>query len=178
MKVEVEAKIKIDSAEAILCRLVEMHAVFQTTVWEEDIYFDSSEGLLMHQDCGLRLRKRIIKGKGEQFILTFKGPRQPSAFKSRSETETVVANYEGMMHILEQMGYQKCLRVEKKRKIWHMGTCEVCLDEVATLGQFVEIEGPDQAAVAAVVLQLGLDPKNHISEGYARLTAMKLAEGK
>ena len=176
MKLEIEAKIKVDDHESVVRRLAENHAAAVTVVWDEDAYFGDEKGLLMGSDCGLRLRKRIIKGKGEQFILTFKGPRQQSAFKSRSETETGVANYEAMQHILEQLGYQKRLRVEKKRHIWRLDNCEICLDDVVSLGQFVEIEGPDEAAVAAVVEKLGLSRQRHLSEGYAQMMAQKLSK--
>jgi adenylate cyclase class 2 len=174
MKLEIEAKIRVGDYDLVMRRLAELQAVAQTIVWEEDVYFGDDAGVLSRSDSGLRLRKRIIKGKGEQFILTFKGPRQQSAFKSRSETETGVANYEAMHHILEQLGYQKRLRVEKKRHIWRLDECEICLDDVASLGKFVEIEGPTETAVASVVQKLGLDQSELITEGYAQMIAKSL----
>jgi adenylate cyclase class 2 len=173
-KYEIEAKIKVDCLEPVARRLAELHADALPMVWEEDIYFDNAEGTLIRGDCGLRLRKRITKGKGEQFILTFKGARQASAFKSRLETETIVADYEAMRNILEQLGCREHLRVEKDRHRWQLDNCEICLDDVPPLGQFVEIEGPNEAAVAEVLQKLGLNPKDHISEGYARMMARKL----
>ncbi len=178
MKLEIEAKIKVDNLDLIVHRLVQAGATPVSTVWEEDIYFDTASSTLLNNDCGLRLRKRITKGKGEQFILAFKGPRQDSAFKSRSEIETTLSSHQAMVLILEQLGCHRSLRVEKKRRIWQLDTCEICLDDVQELGQFVEIEGPSETAVAAVLEKLGLDPKAHISEGYARLIAKALSDGK
>jgi adenylate cyclase class 2 len=178
MKYEIEAKVKVEHLEPVAQRLLEHHAAAMAIVWEEDIYFDDAAGTLVSGDCALRLRKRIIKGKGEQFILTFKGPRQQSAFKSRLETETAIADYEAMRSILKQSGYKEHLRVEKKRTIWRLDNCEVCLDNVPPLGQFVEIEGSNEDAVAEVLKKLELDPKDHIPEGYARLMAQKLSTEK
>jgi len=174
MKYEIEAKIKVDRLEPVARRLADLHATALPMVWEEDIYFDNAEGTLISGDCGLRLRKRITRGKGEQFILTFKGPRQQSAFKSRAETETVVADYEAMRSILGHLGYKEHLRVEKDRHLWQLNHCEICLDDVPLLGQFVEIEGRDEASIAEVLNKLGLNPKDHLSEGYARMMARKL----
>lgn len=178
MKLEIEAKIKVDSFEPLTKRLAEIGAAPVVTVWEEDIYFDTASGTLLKNDCGLRLRKRITKGKGEQFILAYKGPRQSSTFKSRSEIETTLSNHQAMQTILEQLGCHKCLRIEKKRRIWQLGDCEICLDDVLQLGQFVEIEGPSEAAVATVIEKLGLNRKDHISEGYAQLMTRALSDGK
>lgn len=178
MRLEIEAKIKVDNFDPITQRLSQIGAAAVTIVWEEDLYFDADDRSLAKKDCGLRLRKRIIKAKGEQFILAFKGPRQNSAFKSRPEIETVVANHEAMLDILDQLGYHKCLRVEKKRMIWRVEPCEVCLDEVAMLGRFVEIEGPDEATVAMVLDKLGLAQEKHIHEGYVQMIAKQLSGGK
>jgi adenylate cyclase class 2 len=174
MKNEIESKIKVSRLEPVARKLAELHADAQPMVWEEDIYFDNAEGTLISDDCGLRLRKRITKGKGEQFILTFKGPQQKSAFKSRLEIEVVVADFEAMRNILEQLGYKEHLRVEKDRHPWRLDHCEVCLDDVPPLGQFVEIEGPNENTIAEVLKKLDLNPKDHIPESYARMMTRKL----
>ena len=60
--------------------------------------------------------------------------------------------------------------VEKKRRVWQLGGCEVALDRLPLLGDFVEIEGPDDEKIADVQERLGLAYLPHILESYACLT--------
>jgi hypothetical protein len=50
------------------------------------------------------------------------------------------------------------------------------LDELPLLGCFVEIEGPDDKAIAAVQTDLGLADSAHIVESYAALIQARLSE--
>jgi adenylate cyclase class IV len=63
---------------------------------------------------------------------------------------------------------------EKKRRIWRLGQCEVALDELPLLGNFLEIEGPDDKKIANVQKKLELTNLPHISESYATLMEEKL----
>jgi len=51
--------------------------------------------------------------------------------------------------------------------------CEVALDQLPLIGDFVEIEGPDEAKIATVQKSLGLTDLPHITESYASLVAKK-----
>ncbi len=44
------------------------------------------------------------------------------------------------------------------------------------LGSFVEVEGPDESDIDAVLEKLGLAGSSHISEGYSRLMRDKIFE--
>jgi len=44
------------------------------------------------------------------------------------------------------------------------------------IGDFVEIEGPDEAKIATVQKSLGLTDLSHIAKSYAALMAQKLKE--
>jgi adenylate cyclase class IV len=47
------------------------------------------------------------------------------------------------------------------------------LDQLPLLGDFVEIEGPDEEKIATAQEKLGLSDLSHIAEGYASLVAKK-----
>jgi predicted adenylyl cyclase CyaB len=76
-----------------------------------------------------------------------------------------------MKNILLGLGYKAHLTVDKIRQIWQLGKCEVCLDKVRHLGTFIEVEGPHEKAIENVLNKLGLDKNNHLSKGYAKMTA-------
>ena len=66
--------------------------------------------------------------------------------------------------------------VDKKRRVWQLGDCEVALDELPLLGDFVEIEGPDEETIATVQKSLGLTDLPHITESYASLIVRELRQ--
>jgi adenylate cyclase class IV len=75
---------------------------------------------------------------------------------------------------LAAIGYKKTLLFQKKRRVWWLDRCEVALDRLPLLGSFVEIEGPNEKAIAGVQKKLGLADLPHIPESYASLMERKL----
>jgi adenylate cyclase class 2 len=172
---EIEAKVRVKNLDAISKKLRLLGAAFLHTVREEDIYLDSPDGTLLKSNCGIRLRKRQFQKSKlkSQIFLTYKGPNGKSAFKSRREIQVQVDDFDAIKNILLALGFIKNLSVNKVRHIWKLGKCEICLDKVRYLGTFVEVEGPNENAIAAILDKLGLDKTKHIPSGYARMTAEK-----
>ena len=131
--------------------------------------------LLHKNDCGLRVRRQSIDGK-ESACLTFKGAREKTKYKSRTEHETGISNPNAAENILEGLGYHKRLVVEKKRSVWRLESCEICLDELPDLGCFVEVEGADEEVISSVLAKLNLQDQPHISDGYASMAVQKLKQ--
>lgn len=175
MNIEIETKLKVESLDEITARLVELGGRLQDRVCEVDSYFDDAGGSLIKSDRGLRLRQRISEAN-EKIILTYKGPREEARFKSRQEIETELSDSTAMVELLAALGYKKILVFEKKRCLWRMDDCAVCLDELPLLGNFVEIEGPDEEKIAEVAKKLKLSHLPHINESYAILMRDKLTE--
>lgn len=175
MKTEIETKVKVDSLEAVEARLEELGAVFACDLCQADAYFDDAENTLIESDRGLRIRKETTDDS-ERTILTYKGPRQATQLKTRQEIEIRLDGETATMELLEALGYKKIIAFEKKRGLWRMDECEICLDELPLLGSFVEIEGPGQTAIANVTGKLGLDQLPHIDESYAVMMRSKIAD--
>jgi len=175
MNHEIEAKIKVAALEPIAGKLKELGAQFLHTTQQTDTYFMDTHKLLHKNDCGLRIRRQSIDGNQSAF-LTFKGAREKTKYKSRSEHETGIGDPDAAENILEGLGYQKRLTVEKKRSVWRLDNCEVCLDELPELGCFVEVEGPDEETISSVLAKLNLQNQPHISKGYASMTAQILKQ--
>ncbi len=173
MAQEIEAKIKVDTLEPLVHRLAALGAKFSAVQHQRDVYFLDADRLLKKRGCGLRLRQQTADGK-TIFILTLKGPRQESPFKSRAEFQTQVADSFEMAKILEGLGYRPVLTVEKKRNIWQMDGCDICLDEVEMLGPFVEVEGPNEESIRMILNKLQLQNKPHIPQSYSSMIAQKL----
>lgn len=173
MYTETEAKLKVDCLVETERRLVELNAEFVSEQVQTDHYFDDEDSQMTKSDKCLRLR-RVATDKGEGFFLTFKGARRKNRFKERQEIEIQIKQPDAARELLSALGYKEMLVFEKKRRIWHLGGCEIALDQLPLLGDFVEIEGPDAEAIARAQRDLQLTNSRHIPESYAALVEEKL----
>ena len=173
MSIEIEAKLKVESHDEVRSRLIELGAEYVGEQLQEDILFDAADESLSKNDSCLRLRKQVMNGQ-TKYILTYKGAKEKSNLKKRREIETDVANGDSVKEILSALGYVERLIVEKTRGFWKFGGCEVALDTLKLLGNFVEIEGPDEKVINDVLKSLGLEKLPNITISYAALIAEKL----
>ena len=172
MGVEIEAKLKVDLLPQIEQRLRDLGAEFLAEQQQTDCLFDDASGSLTGSDRCLRIRRQSAGG-GEEFFLAFKGAKESSNFKKRQEIEIEIKDADSMQTLLAALGYEKVITVEKKRRLWLFGGCHVALDRLPLLGDFVEIEGPDDARIADVQESLGLEHLAHIPKSYAMLIREK-----
>ena len=175
MNVEIEAKLKVDSHKAIERNLPKLGARFSAIQKQTDYYFDDSKSSFTKQDKCLRIRKESVDSK-DKYFLAYKGPKQNSNFKKRAEIEIEVSDFEKTNAILEILGYRQAIVVEKTRKLWKLKQCLVALDKVKKLGNFVEIEGPDNKKIEKVKTLLGLENIVHIKQSYADLLSQKMSK--
>jgi len=173
MCIEIEAKLKVDSLQQVADRLTELGAVFLHNCIQKDSFFDEQTSALTRTDRCFRLRRQLI-GPNEKIFLTYKGPKQKDNFKKRQEIEIEINNADLAEKFFSALGYNKVLAFEKKRSLWRLDDCLVALDELHLLGNFVEIEGPDDEKIAAVQAKLQLSDLPHIQQSYASLMAKKL----
>jgi adenylate cyclase class 2 len=129
---------------------------------QEDCLLDSEDRRLAARDGILRIR--MEQGRS---LLTFKGPVQPSRMKLREERETVVADGETLLYILEQLGLRPWFRYQKYREEFGWRDAVIALDETP-IGVFVEIEGNEQTIVEAAAA-LGRQPADYIVHSYRKL---------
>jgi adenylate cyclase class 2 len=170
---EIEAKFRVTDPEPIRGQLAGLGAVLRGRVQEDNRLLDTPEGRLRRAGCGLRVRtwRVLAGGGGSGATLTFKGPRESTQFKARPEIETPVPDAAALLEIFGYMGFHECVTYEKRRETWRLGPVLVVLDELPRLGWYLEIEGPDEAAVADARRQLGLADTPLVVETYPHLAA-------
>jgi adenylate cyclase class 2 len=184
MAIEIEAKLKlarrpggVGSHKQVSERLKKLGAEFVSEQTQKDYYFDDENEGLTEADKCLRLRRQRI-GNDEKVFLTYKGAREKAKYKRRQEADIEVSDADAVEKLLCGIGFNKALTVEKKRSVWRLGGCEVGLDSVALLGDFVEIEGSSEEKIADVQKKLGLSDLPHIAESYAALVREKIGRRK
>jgi len=171
MNIEIEAKFQVSDFRLLRGMLAQHQALPEGEHLETNTYFDTPDHALRDADKGVRLRvTRDLSGVAPaQAIMTFKGPRRPSAFKSRQEIEFTVGDAANAAALLEALGLAPVLTFQKRRQSWLLHGCKVELDELPLLGCFTEIEGSDETAIANVAALLCLSGQPSITNSYIAL---------
>jgi adenylate cyclase class 2 len=173
---EIEMKFPVRDFDAVQENLVRWKATARPTIEEADHYFNAPDRDFAQTDEAFRLR--CI---GSANRATYKGPKQGGPTKTRTEIEiglesgpVTAEQFRGMVQCL---GYRPTAVVKKRRTIHEFArdgfAMQACLDDVESLGRFVEIEimaEPDQKQRAQEVLlqvvsELGLpasEPRSYL----------------
>lgn len=175
---ELESKVRVESHDEIRRRLRAAGGHYVGRIQETNRIFDDAAGRLRASGRGLRVRSvEVLDGTGPGATLTYKGPRRPGALKCREEREVSIDDAGAAVSILEALGYRQRIVFEKRREQWRLRGCRVELDEVPTLGCFVEVEGPTEEVIVEVMAQLGLSREDHLSAGYVAMLAERMEAG-
>jgi adenylate cyclase class 2 len=156
---EIEMKFPVTDFTTIRAALETSGAHADAPIAESDHYFNAPDRDFARTDEALRVR-RI----GTSNRVTYKGPRQPGAAKTRTEIEVALAEgdraAEDFCRLLTHLGYRPVAVVRKERIVYHLKrdgfALEVCLDTVRDVGCFAEVEimaSPEDSEGARGVLQ-------------------------
>lgn len=167
MKFEVEQKFPVSDRADIERRLAALGAAVGPPVAQSDVYYAHPSRDFAQTDEALRIR-RI----GDRNFITYKGARIDPTTKTRREIELPLADGDESAvqwgELLAALGFRQVTEVRKLRRTaefnWHDFEVEAALDEVETLGSFVEleisVEEPEvdaaRSALAAVAAKLNL----------------------
>jgi adenylate cyclase class 2 len=157
---EREIKLRFDSADEARAKILALGATpLHGRRLQEDCLLDADDELLRRQRSVLRVRN-----EGGKSLLTFKGPVQPGSMKLREECETVVADGDMLLTILQLLGFHVWFRYEKYREEFSAHDVVIAIDETP-VGTFVEIEG-GEAAIHQMAAGLGRTPADYITDSY------------
>ena len=164
MAMEIEAKYRLTDPDALLAAVKDAGAHHVGTVLETNRDFDWPAGRLRQAGRGLRIRLAQpttappeCRPHGAPTVtVTCKGPRQPGLLKIRQEIEFTVDSADAVAAVFDALGLLAGLVFQKHRDTWSLGDCTLALDEVPGLGSFLEIEGPDGAAIAEAAERVGV----------------------
>lgn len=156
---EIEQKYRLADTVGFLARLEAAGLHLGDPHVEADHYLNAPDRDFARTDEAFRLRR-----SGDQNYLTYKGPKQPGPVKTREELEIAVppgdeaaAQY---LRLFACLGYRFVTVVTKHRRSvsWQRDGFDLtlCLDEVADLGSFAEVEvvtDPAQVDAARALVQ-------------------------
>ncbi len=162
---EIEVKFKINSAEEFIPVIRKNGAICeQQTRFERNLRWDDSEERLSKSKQVLRLRDN-----GGTAVLTYKSDRNSTEeLADREEIETVVSDFNNTELILKRLGFEVFFIYEKYRSIYSLDETGIFVDHTP-IGDYIEIEGPDEDAIRITAEKLGLDWNARIGKGYKAL---------
>ncbi|MBX9581514.1 MAG: class IV adenylate cyclase [Gemmataceae bacterium] len=156
---EVEAKYRVPPGFALPADLA---AAPEPAERHEDHYLSAPDRDFRTTGEAFRLRR--VDGRN---VLTYKGPKQPGPVKTRPELEVPVGAGDPapLLRLLGHLGYRSVAVVRKTRRPFRVNRpgwpVTVCLDEVAEVGTFAEVEALAEDGRAeeaeAVVLRLAAE---------------------
>ncbi len=167
MPLEIEVKIRVENLAVVRQTLQRTNATPAGKVLETNIFFDRPDRSLRAKDCGLRVRLTSSQGQPATVaLLTYKGPKQATGMRSREAYDLHVSPVEQLIPLIEALGFQRTLSFEKHRESWTIDGCQVELDELPSLGTFVEVEGPSEERVKEVQEKIGLAGQPAVKPSY------------
>ncbi len=170
MGLEIEAKIKVESHDAVRARLTELGAAYVGKARETNRILDDNKKTLRQAGCGLRVRQvEVLDGEPGCSSITYKGPIQRAELKVRSEVNVDISDADSAAAVFEALGFEPFITFQKNRESWRLGDCRVELDELPLLGKFVEIEGPDEQTVSQAKSDLGFASAKNITQSYVKM---------
>jgi adenylate cyclase class 2 len=173
---EIEIKLRVAEHQTLRGALERAGAEARGVVHETNIFFDHADGSLRAADSALRVRlARPWDGGASTALLTWKGPRDADALRTREAFDVMCEPAEQIVPLVEKLGLRETLRFEKRRETWALSGCLIELDFLPAIGSFVEIEGPSEAEVVAVQGVIGLARAPVEERGYSRLVSSDLA---
>jgi adenylate cyclase class 2 len=138
MTVEIEVKSRIDDARRFERGLRKAGARMMKETVENDVYYSHPCRDFASTDEAVRIRR-----SGTDADLTYKGPKLDKKSKTREEIVIPLDGPDGAAladAMLLRLGFGKVARVQKRRRLYKLGRFEICVDRVAGLGDFFEIE--------------------------------------
>jgi adenylate cyclase class 2 len=139
---EIELKFPLLDPASLRQRLHTRGAVASAVVVEVDHYHNAPDRDFASTGEAVRVRQH-----GSQCFFTYKGKKQPGPVKTREELELPLepgVTADTATKFLQHLGYKSVAVVRKQRQSYsleHAGfSLTVCIDEVAELGTFVELE--------------------------------------
>jgi len=133
---EIEVKAKAGNINKIRKHLESLGCKFSDVMKQDDVIFTKPEVDFLNSKKGdVFLRIREQNGKN---LLTLKQQNQNELDNIEKELE--ICDNAMMAEIMGIIGFREVVKVSKKRIKTKYGNLEICLDQVESLGDFIEVE--------------------------------------
>jgi adenylate cyclase class IV len=170
---EWELKAVVADWEALLERLRSQGAVLEFEGRLEDRRYDTESLDLLARDHVLRLRAyRDLNGTVVRSSLDFKGATERRGdYKVREERSTPIGDPGTLAVILEQLGYQVALAIDRVIVQLTLHGAVIRLERYPRMDDLVEVEGTPEA-IEAAILATGMSREAFTTASLATFVAL------
>lgn len=174
---EIEVKYRLDNVNELISRLEKLGCKISNIEDQKDTVYVTNLKNINFKPGSIFLRVRKNNDKIE-----LNAKKHHHMMQSREEVEFEVSSYEDANHFLELIGFKKWVEVVKKRIHTTYENCNICIDEVDSLGSFVELEyvvedlEKDQDVLQRIVKiakKLEIDTTQEVEQYYDEMIAQK-----
>lgn len=152
MQTEIEAKFLDVDHDALRARLKELGATCEQPMRTmHRKRFDFPDGSLQKKGGWARVRD-----EGYKITMSYKQMADRS-LHGTSEICLTIDDFAQGEAFLQALGLEATSYQETKRESWRLGNLEIELDQWPWTKPYMEVEGPDEAALKIFAEQLGLD---------------------
>lgn len=166
---EIELKFKVDNLDKIVNYLESIDCRISNPITQSDSIFvenlenvDSVEGSVW-----LRIRKT-----DNTIELNYK--KQSAKKMESEEIEFEVSDHDKANDFLSALGFKKWVEVNKRRRYTKYKDCNICIDQVERLGDFIELEllvdekndVNYEEALLNIAKELNIDTNSRINSHY------------
>jgi adenylate cyclase class IV len=161
---ELELKARVDDPAAVAAALRRAGAQLEFRGVMRDRRFDRKDKLAERDEV---LRVRVYEpadGSTPWGVLGWKGPVSArNGYKHRAETETRVTDAGVALTILEHLGYEVILAIDRRIETWRLGGAVCRFEWYPAMDVLLEVEG-EPAAIESAVAATGLPRSLFLSE--------------
>jgi len=166
---EIEVMILNIDKDAVEARLRELNAskIFSGAL--ESFYFDFP-GRQLKKEKSMIIRLRNQAGS---YLFAVKKQRPSVHARECDEQEFAITDPEIIFKLMETLGMEQWLVLQKTRISYRLGDCQVDIDDYhgdyTHIPVFLEIEGPSVHAIHAAAAKLGFTPEECRPYGFLEL---------
>lgn len=166
---EIELRARISNPNKIEQKIINLGAKLIKNKKQTDLYFGE---IGLYKKIGYSFLIRI-RQEGDKIFMTYKGA-QAKRDGVWEEYEFVIDDRDKGIKMVEAMGLEKIIEINKKRKEYKIDNITICLDNITNLGYFIEIESQNdndinKEKLNKLMKQLDIDQKQIIHKGYVTI---------
>jgi len=168
---ELEVKARVEDPDALRAALVRAGAVLEFRGDMLDRRFDRAAKLADRDEV---LRVRVFRegdGAPAYGVLGWKGPHaKQGRYRCRAEAETRVGDPEGVVTILERLGFAVSLRIDRRVEVYRLGDAVLRLEWYPEMDVLLEVEG-EPAGIERAIAATGLARERFVAESLPYFVA-------
>ncbi|PYP57064.1 MAG: hypothetical protein DMD44_11040 [Gemmatimonadetes bacterium] len=170
---ELEVKARVEDPDALRAALMRAGAILEFRGDMLDRRFDRDAApTLAERDEVLRLRVyRQPDGATAYGVLGWKGPHSKHRrYRRRAEAEARVGDPEGVVAILERLGFAVSLRIDRRVEVYRLGEAVLRLEWYPDMDVLLEVEG-EPADIERAIAATGLGRASFLAESLPYFVA-------